>query len=61
MVLRAWSGPSMAFARSAKKQKGDKDEGHSKVFGDYSGNDAKKQKGGEVSFCVPGGPLRWRL
>lgn len=42
MVLRAWSGQSMAFARSAKKQKGDKDEGHSKVFGDYSGNDAKK-------------------
>lgn len=42
MVLRAWSGPSMAFARGAKKQRGDKDEGHSKVFGGYSGNDAKK-------------------
>ena len=40
MVLRAWSGPSMAFARGAKKQRGDKDEGHSKVFGGYSGNDA---------------------
>ena len=26
-----------------KKQKGDKDESHSKVFGAYSGNDAKKK------------------
>ena len=42
MVLKAWSGPSMAFARGAKKQRGDKDEGHSNVFGGYSGNDAKK-------------------